>query len=161
MIEIEEIPAENIAEFWPLHLNYLVEDEIVTDPEDIEYFSGDAYRGLILAHMQREPDRHHILYFTENGQRIGAAQYNTYQSEDGKCFILDFWIFPAFRDQGKGHAAFQALETYTRKDGAAYYMLNSEKPASVRFWKSLGFTEAGKDEWNVPLFRRGLTQMTN
>lgn len=155
MIKIEEIPVDRIEEFWAVHLKYLVEDEIIDDAEDIEYFSGAEYRGIIRSNMTRETDRHHMVYFVEDGQRIGAAQYNTYQSEDGKCFILDFWVFPRYRGGGRGHACFAALEAYTRADGARYYEINSEKEDSVRFWKSLGFKENGKDEYDMPLFIRG------
>ena len=41
MISIEEIPVENINDFWKIHLKYLVDDGIIDDPEDIEYFSGE------------------------------------------------------------------------------------------------------------------------
>lgn len=105
MIWIEEIPVERIDEFWSLHMKYLVDDGIIEDEEDIEYFAGDEYRGIIRSHMIRKCDRHHMVYFVEDGQRIGAAQYNTYQSEDGKCFILDFWVFPAYRGKGRGTPA--------------------------------------------------------
>ena len=47
MIEIEEIPVENIDEFWEIHIKYLVGDGIVTEEEDIEYFEGDEYRETI------------------------------------------------------------------------------------------------------------------
>ena len=47
MITIEEIPVENINDFWEIHLRYLVDDGIIDDPEDIEYFSGEEYRGII------------------------------------------------------------------------------------------------------------------
>ena len=30
--------------------------------------------------------------------------------------------------------------------------INSEKEDSVRFWRSLGFVENGKDEYDMPLF---------
>lgn len=152
MITIEEISVEEIAYFWMLHEKYLVEDAIISDAEDIAYFSGEEYRGTIKAHMLRKTDRHHMVYFNDGTERIGAAQYNTYQSEDGKCFILDFWVFPAFRGNGTGHRCFYALEAYTRADGAKYYALNSEKESAVRFWKSLGFSENGKDEYGMPLF---------
>ena len=154
MIQIEEIPVEKIDEFWTLHLRYLVEDGIISDAEDLAYFSGEEYRGIIRSNMTRETDRHHMVYFVEDAKRIGAAQYNTYQSEDGKCFILDFWVFPQHRGSGRGHACFAALEAYTKADGARYYEINSEKEDSVRFWKSLGFTENGKDEYDMPLFIR-------
>jgi GNAT superfamily N-acetyltransferase len=65
---------------------------------------------------------------------------------------LDFWVFPGYRGNGTGHRCFEVLEQYTRKDGAVYYEINSEKEASVRFWKSLGFIENGRDEYDMPLF---------
>ncbi|MBE7003541.1 MAG: GNAT family N-acetyltransferase [Ruminococcaceae bacterium] len=152
MISIQEIPVEQIDEFWDIHLPYLIDDGIVEDEEDREYFAGEEYRGVIRAHMLREVDRHHMVYFVRDGERIGAAQFNTYQSEDGKCFILDFWVFPPYRGHGTGHLCFEALERYTKADGAKYYEINSTKEASVRFWKSLGFVENGKDEYDMPLF---------
>ena len=95
-----------------------------------------------------------MVYFMDDNIKIGAAQYNTYQSEDGKCFILDFWVFPEYRGNGTGHKCFDALENYTRSDGAKYYEINSTKEDSIRFWKSNGFIENGKDEWDMPLFEK-------
>ena len=152
MIRIEEIPVEKIADFWSIHLKYLIEDGIIDDEEDISYFSGDEYRGIIKAHMGRKIDRHHMVWFVDGCERIGAAQYNIYRSEDGKCFILDFWVFPEFRGNGTGHECFYALEAYTKADGARYYEINSQKENSIRFWKSLGFVENGKDEYDMPVF---------
>lgn len=154
MIGIEEIGPKELPAFWDAHIRYLQNDGIISDEEDVEYFSGDEYRGIIEAHMQRNRDRHHIVYFVRDGERIGAASYCTYESEGGKCFILDFWVFPAFRGNGTGRRCFAALECYTKADGANCYEINSEKPESVRFWKSLGFTENGVDEYGMPLFIR-------
>ena len=151
-IRIEQISPEDIGEFWDEHIAYLVGDGIITDEEDVEYFSGEEYRGILLDHMLRDHDVQHMVWFKRNGERIGAASYCIYQSEDGKCFILDFWVFPGYRGNGTGHRCFEALEQYTRKDGAVYYEINSEKEASVRFWKSLGFIENGRDEYDMPLF---------
>ncbi len=152
MIIIEEIPVEQINDFWVIHLKYLVDDGMVEDPEDIEYYSTDDYRDIIKSHMIRENDKHHMIYFVDEDKRIGAAQYNTYQNEDGKCFILDFWVFPEYRGDGTGHKCFEALEEYTKADGAVYYEINSTKEDSIRFWKSIGFVENGKDEYDMPLF---------
>lgn len=154
MIKIEEIPVERIDEFWEKHIKYLIDDNIITDEEDIKYFSGPEYREAIRSFMFREIDKHHLIYFVQNGERIGAAQYTTFKSEDGKCFILDFWVFPEYRGGGTGHRCFEALERYTKEDGAVYYEINCEKEDSVRFWKSLGFVENGKDEYGTPLFIR-------
>lgn len=152
MIIIKEIPIEKVSDFWDRHIEYLIKDEMISGREETEYFSGEEYRGVLEDHMVRENDKQHMVFFVRNGTEIGAASYCTYQSEDGKCFILDFWVFPEFRGNGTGHRCFEALEQYTKADGAKYYMLNSTKENSIRFWKSLGFIEKGKDEYNVPLF---------
>ncbi|MBG9980408.1 GNAT family N-acetyltransferase [Facklamia lactis] len=152
MIQIEEILSQDLNNFWTSHLNYLIDDGIIYDEEDIAYFSGAEYRGILEKHMTREQDKQHMVYFCRDGERIGAASYCTYQSENGKCFILDYWVFPKFRGNGTGHQCFDAFETYTRSDGAKYYELNSQKENSIRFWKSLGFVENGKDEYDMPLF---------
>lgn len=151
MIGIEEIPLSRIAEFWDIHFRYLVEDGIIEDPEDMEYFQSGEYRDVIAAHMMREQDRHHMVYFTEDGARVGAAQYCTYKSEDGKCFILDFWVFPEYRGNGMGHRCFEALERAAESDGAVWYELNVSKDNSARFWASLGFRDNGVDEWDMKL----------
>ena len=67
--------------------------------------------------MIRSTDKQHMIYFCRDGERIGAASYCTYQSEDGKYFILDYWVFPQFRGNGTGHRCFEALEQYTKADG--------------------------------------------
>ncbi len=152
MITIQEIPVERIDEFWKIHLKYLIDDEIISGDEDIEYFSGNEYRDIIKSHMLRKNNKLHMVYFVREGVKIGAAQYCTYQTEDGKCFILDFWVFPEFRGNGTGHKCYDAMQKYTQQDGAKYYEINSENEDSIRFWKSLGFVENGRDEWGMPLF---------
>lgn len=154
MICIEEIPVERIEEFWDIHIRYLVDDDIINPDEDIEYFTGEEYRGILESHMKRSEDKHHMVYFIEDNRRVGAASFCTYLSEDGKCFILDFWVFPEYRGNGTGHRCFEALEQYTRRDGAKYYEINSSKDDSIRFWKSIGFFENGKDEWDMPLLMK-------
>ena len=154
MIEIEEVSVETLPAFWDAHIRYLIDDGIISGDEDIAYFTGSEYRGVLESHLTRETDRHHFVYFLRGGTRIGAASFCTYHKEGGKCFILDFWVFPAFRGNGTGRRCFEALEHYTKADGAEYYELNSEKEASVRFWKSLGFVENGTDEYDMPLFIR-------
>ena len=151
-IYIEEIPFAGLDEFWELHIKYLTEDGIISDEEDIEYFSGPEYRGALSSRMSRDRDKHHMIWFIRAGKRIGAASYCIYQSGDGKCFVYDFWVFPEFRGNGTGHRCFAELERYTGSDGAEYYEINSTKEESVRFWKSVGFAENGKDEYDMPLF---------
>lgn len=152
MIELEKINIKEIEEFWKLHIAYLVDDGIITDPEDIEYFKSEEYRNVIKEHMVRDKDKHHLIYFMKDGKRIGAASYCIYKSEDGKCFILDYWIFEEYRNNNLGHLCFEKLEEVTKRDGATYYEINSLKEDSIRFWKSLGFVENGIDEYGEKLF---------
>jgi len=153
-IKIEQIPVARIDDFWELHYRYLVDDGIVTDEEDTEYFAGPEYRDVIRAHMLRSVDKHHMVWFLRGDARIGAAQYCTYQSEDGKCFLMDFWVFPEYRGRGTGHRCFEALEAHTRADGAVYYEINCEKENAHRFWLSLGFRDNGVDEYDMPRMER-------
>ena len=154
MITIEEIPVDRIDEFWKIHLDYLVKDGIIEDEEDIDYFASSECRDIIRSHMMRDRDVHHMVYFTDGDKRVGACQYVICHSEDGKCFILDFWVFEEYRGEGMGHRGVEARESYTKKDGALYYEINSEKEGSVRFWKSLGFIENGADEYGMALYIR-------
>ena len=100
MIEINEISLQDIDIFWDEHIKYLIEDGMTSDEDEIAYFSGRKYRGILEDHMIRNRDKQHMAYFCCNEKRIGAVSYCTYQSEDGKCFILDYWIFPEFRGNG-------------------------------------------------------------
>jgi len=81
MIEIIEIPVENIEEFWEIQFKYLVEDNII-EPDDYDYFSGNEYRTTIKNHMIREIDKLHMVYFVKNDIKIGACQFKTYQMEN-------------------------------------------------------------------------------
>ena len=49
MIDIREISVNETNVFWDKHIQYLIEDEIVIDEEDIEYFlsSEDVYKRQI------------------------------------------------------------------------------------------------------------------
>lgn len=154
MIKIEEIPVENADEFWNIQFQYLVDDGMLETEEEKAYFSGREYRGHLEGLMKRRPDKLHMVYFVRDGVRIGASQFCTFRSEDGKCFILDFWVFPEHRGGGTGHACFEALAAYTKADGAVYYALNYVKEASRRFWLSNGFTDDGEDEYGSKLLVR-------
>ena len=156
MIKIEEIPVENIDDFWKIHFEYLIRDEIIDSDEDKEYFQGEEYRGIIKSHMVRNKDKHHMVYFKKDEKCIGSSHYNTYQSEDGKCLILDFWVFPEYRGNGTGHKCFKALEEYTKKDGAIYYEINCSKENAHRFWLNNGFIDNGLDEYDMPLMIKRL-----
>lgn len=156
MITIEEIPKKDVDVFWTLHWDYLNRDIFGADDteEDRAYFLSEAYRGTIERFMDRTPDKMHLVYFVRAGVRIGCAQYITYKSEDGKCFILDFWVFPEFRGNGAGRRCFEALSRYAREDRAAYFGINVSGERARNFWKSLGFEDDGVDEHGDPLMKR-------
>lgn len=151
MIRIEEIPIERINEYWNIQFQDLVDDGMITTEEEKEYFQSSEYRDVLKGHMMRKPDTLHMVYFVRDNVRIGASQYCTYKSEDGKCFILDFWVFPEYRGKGTGHECAQIFFEYTKNDGALYYALNYAKEDSRRFWLSLGFADNGTDEYGSPL----------
>lgn len=46
MIELKEISIKEIEEFWKPHISYLIDDGIIADSEDIEYFKSDEYNNL-------------------------------------------------------------------------------------------------------------------
>lgn len=156
MITIEEISKENIGVFWALHWEYLNRD--IFGPNDAEddkaYFLSEDYRGRIELFMDRMPDKAHLVYFIRRGLRIGCAQYITYKSEDGKCFILDFWVFPEYRGNGTGHLCFEELLRYAKEDCAAYFEINTASERARRFWQSLGFEDDGIDEYGDPLMKK-------
>lgn len=151
MIRIEEIPVERINEYWDIQFRYLVDDGMINTDEEKDYFQSPEYRDVLKGHMLRTPDTLHMVYFVRDGVRIGASQYCTFKSEDGKYFILDFWVFPFYRGNGTGHECAQRFFEYTKNDGALYYALNYAKENSRRFWESLGFIDNGTDEYGSPL----------
>lgn len=63
MIDIREISAKDINLFWEKHIKYLIEDEIITDKEDIEYFLSSEYRDFLENCMIVDKDRHYFAYF--------------------------------------------------------------------------------------------------
>ncbi len=147
MLKIEEIPLERASEFWNIQYRYLINDGFLVTEEEKEYFQSSEYRDTLESYMLRIPDTLHMVYFVRDDIRIGASQFLTFKSEDGKCFILDFWVFPEFRGNGTGHKCFKLFEEYTKNDGALYYALNYAKDDSHRFWISNGFVDNGVDEY--------------
>ncbi len=154
-ITIREAVTENDAKlFWEqLHIYY--KRDIFPDPEDEdrEYFlSATEYR----AHMQkihdRSQDRCYYMFFHRNGQDIGFALPVIYTSEDGKCFIMEYCVYPEYRGSGTGKKCAEVLLNWAKENGALYAELNyGSNGRRLRFWKSVGFVENGVDEWGEPL----------
>lgn len=150
----EAVTEQDIAVFWQQLRTYFFRD-IFPNPEDEdrEYFLSDTeYR----AHMQkihdRPQDRCHYLFFHRNGQDIGFAMPVIFNTEDGKCFIMEYCVYPEFRGSGTGKACAAVLIDWARENGALYAELNyGSNERRFRFWESLGFVENGVDEWGEPL----------
>ena len=150
----EAVMEQDIAVFWQQLRTYFIRD-IFPNPEDEdrEYFLSDTeYR----AHMQkihdRPQDRCHYLFFHRNGQDIGFAMPVIFNTEDGKCFIMEYCVYPEFRGSGTGKACAAVLIDWARENGALYAELNyGSNERRFRFWESLGFVENGVDEWGEPL----------
>ncbi|MFR7744388.1 MAG: GNAT family N-acetyltransferase [Acutalibacteraceae bacterium] len=93
-----------------------------------------------------------ILFFQRDGQDIGFALPVIFTSEDGKCFIMEFCVYPEFRGNGTGRACAAVLLDWAKARGARYAELNyGGDERRLRFWRRIGFVENGVDEWGEPL----------
>lgn len=150
----EAITEADIAVFWGQLHTYHMRD-IFPDPENEKrkHFLDDSeYRAQIQRVHDRPQDRCYYLFFHRDGQDIGFALPAIFTSEDGKCFILEFCVFPAFRGSGTGRTCADALLSWAKMRGARYAELNyGGDERRLRFWKRVGFVENGADEWGEPL----------
>ena len=150
----EAIRSTDVAIFWE-QLRIYFKRDIFPDPddEDREYFLSDTdYR----AHMQKIHDRSqnrcYYLFFHRDGQDIGFAMPVIFTTEDGKCFIMEFCVYPEFRGNGTGRECAGVLLDWARKNGALYAELNyGSNDRRLHFWESVGFIANGVDEWGEPL----------
>ncbi len=149
----EAVTEHDVTEFWEELCSYFVRD-VFPDPKDgdREYFLGAQYRAQIEKLHDRPQDRCYYLFFRRDGQDIGFAMPVIYHTEDGKCFIMEFCVYPRFRGNGTGRECAVALLDWAREQGALYGELNySSDERRRRFWQRVGFTENGADEWGEPL----------
>lgn len=150
----EAISEADTAAFWEQLHSYHKRD-IFPDPEDenLKHFLSDTEYRVQIEHVHnRLQDRCYYLFFERNGQDIGFALPAIFTSEDGKCFILEFCIFPDFRGGGTGRECAAVLLEWAQEHGARYAELNyGGDERRLRFWKRVGFVENGVDEWGEPL----------
>ncbi len=118
--------------------------------ESLDYFLGEEYRGAIGKRHDRPVDRLYYLAFLRSGAEIGYAMPASFPSEDGKWFIMEFWVEPELRGGGTGTACARALLAWAGARGASYFELNAEEEPRRRFWAALGFAPNGTDEWGNP-----------
>ena len=149
----EAITESETAVFWKRLYRYFTED-IFRDPEDEdrEYFFGEEYHRQIQNLHDRPRNRCHYLFFHRDGQDIGFAMPVIYTEEDGKCFIMEFCVYPEFRGDGTGRKCVTALLEWVEENGGLYAELNYGGDCRRRhFWEGVGFLENGVDEWGEPL----------
>lgn len=128
--------------------------DIFPDPldEDRAYFLSDAYRAQIEALHARAENRCRYLFFTQNGIDVGFALPVIYETEDAKCFLLEFCVYPEYRGRGLGHRCAQTLVNWTKQLGVCYWELGCGADVRrLRFWTRVGFVPNGADEWGEPL----------
>lgn len=149
----EALTTEEVERFWQQLHAYHIRD-IFPDPdsEDRAYFLDETqYRSHMEKIHNREHDRCHYLFFYRDGQQIGFALPVLYLSEDGKCFLMEFCVYPEFRGKGAGKECAKVFLRWAKKMGAAYTELNCDTEQRQRFWSYSGFRLNGRDEWGVPL----------
>lgn len=153
-ITIREAITENdVAVFWDqLHTYHKRDIFPHPDSEDLEYFLGSEYCDHMMKIHSRPQDRCYYLFFHRNGQDIGFAMPVIYTTEDGKCFIMEYCVYPEFRGNGTGKECAKVLLNWAEENGALYAELNhGSNERRQHFWESVGFVENGADEWGEPL----------
>lgn len=154
-ITIKELTTqEETARFWEkLHAYFRRDMFPEGEPdreESLDYFLGEEYRRAIGKRHDRPVDRLYYLAFLRSGAEIGYAMPASFPSEDGKWFIMEFWVEPGHRGGGTGTACARALLAWAGARGASYFELNAEEERRRRFWAALGFAPNGTDEWGNP-----------
>lgn len=152
-IHIREADTEtDVRLFWEELRRYQKRD-IFPDPqnEDRAYFLGEEYRTQIQALHDRERNPLHYLFFCRDGQDIGFAMAVIFPEEDGKCFLMEFCVYPEFRGNGAGTECAGVFLAWARARGALYAELNCNTEQRRRFWSRVGFVPNGVDEWGEPL----------
>lgn len=149
----EAVTENDVAAFWEQLRIYQKRDIFPDhDSEDRKYFLGSEYHEHIKNIHSRSQDRCFFLFFQQNGQDIGFAMPVIFTSEDGKCFIMEFCVYPEFRGNGTGRKCVKVLLDWAKEHGALYAELNcGGDKRRQHFWASVGFIDNGADEWGEPL----------
>ena len=149
----EAVTESDVAEFWDQIYDYYKRD-IMADRKisGREEFLASGYRTHVQFVHDRPQDRCRYLFFSCGGQDIGFALPVIYTTEDGKCFIMEFCVYPEFRGGGTGRECAGVLMDWVKENGARYGELNyGNDERRRRFWESVGFIENGADQWGDPL----------
>ena len=149
----EAVTESDVAVFWEqLHIYHKRDIFHERAGEDLEYFLGSEYYDHMMKIHSRPQDRCYFLFFHRDGQDIGFAMPVIFTSEDGKCFIMEFCVYPEIRGNGTGKECARVLLDWAKENGALYAELNHGSNERRRhFWETVGFIENGADEWGEPL----------
>ena len=153
-ITIREAVMENdVAAFWEqLHAYHRRDIFPGSDGEELGYFLSPEYHDHMMKIHSRPQDRCFFLFFQRDGQDIGFAMPVIFTSEDGRCFIMEYCVYPEFRGNGTGRECAGALLDWAKENGALYAELHyGGDERRRRFWKAVGFIENGADERGRPL----------
>lgn len=150
----------DVETFWKLFDSYINELSLNTsfgDDFDLEYYYSDEYRGAIEKLRTRYTNPLNILLILNEGITIGFLMYVTYFDEGGKCFLMEYYIEPNFRNIGHGKSVYSMAEKYIYEEGAKYIELTPTNEANERFWRSMGLTKStDMDEDNKYYYRKPL-----
>ena len=153
-ITIREAVAEtDVARFWEQLYRYYARDILTeADSGEREHFIGSEYYEHMMKIRSRPQDRAYFLFFVRDGQEIGFAMPVIFTSEDGKCFLMEYCVYPEYRGNGTGRACAGVLLDWAGARGAQYAELNyGGDVRRKRFWTSVGFVPNGADKWGEPL----------
>lgn len=156
-IEIRIVKSEEEFKlFWDMHHEYMNKDIFPNDEvglkmteEDLEWFSSSEYKEHMHKLFSRETDKAYPILFIKGMKVTGFCTYCTYHSEDGKCFIIDYYIVPELRDNGLGTNIFNIIKEIEISKGAKYFELNVSNKRNMRFWMKQWFYFDGIDDYGV------------
>ena len=149
----EATTEEELTRFWEQLYLYFQRDILTGKQiEELRYFLGSEYHDQMMKLNDRGLDRCFFLFFHRNGREIGFALPVIYTTEDGKCFIMEFCVYPEFRGNGTGRECARVLLDWAKEHGAEYAEMNyGGDERREHFWQSVGFRKNGVDDWGDPL----------
>lgn len=147
---------EEFKLFWDMLHEYMIRDIFPNDEvglkmteEEQEWFSSSEYKEHMHKLFSRDTDKAYPILFMKGMDLIGFCTYCTYHSEDGKCFIIDFYIVPEHRNNSLGTIIFNIIKEFEISRGAKYFELNVSNKRNMRFWMKQGFHFDGIDDYGV------------
>lgn len=160
---LELLIAKNKSDvelFWSLFDSYINElslNATYGDEFDLEYFYSNEYRDAIESLRIRDNNPLKICFLQKESVIIGFVMYVTYFDEGGKCFLMEYYIKPEYRNLGYGKSFYSKVEKHVNDEGALYIELTPSNARNERFWTSIGFIKSlDMDKDNKYYYRKSL-----